>query len=96
MHILLYITIYANASLDQAIAFHKSFVQMMEQFTTALYDDLHGLRKEMAQTTRDLKIELKEAVDQVHEWRAATNEGFESVNERIQVIKYLAQDVRFR
>lgn len=58
---------------------------MMEQFTTALYNDLHGLRKEMAQTTRDLKVGLKEAVEQVHEWRAAANEGFETVNENIQV-----------
>lgn len=58
---------------------------MMEHFTTALYDDLHDLRREMAQTSRDLNVNLKDTVDQVKDWVFRTKEGFDSVKANIQV-----------
>lgn len=58
---------------------------MMEEFTTALYDDLHELRRQMSQTARDLEVNFKEAKLQAQDWKATAQENFESLTDKIKV-----------
>lgn len=58
---------------------------MMEQFTTALYDDLHNLRRTMAETTQQAQHALQETTAQVDHLKEMIKSGIVDFGENAQV-----------
>lgn len=65
--------------------FHKQFVQMMEDFTAGLYDDMHNLRRNMAAQSQASQDHFAEAKRQAEQWKTRVQDGFEAVTENFKV-----------
>jgi hypothetical protein len=58
---------------------------MMEDFTTSLYDDLTGLRKQNAEAYQDMSALFEKAKQSADDWKDKVNEKFEAVSTDLKV-----------
>ncbi|KUJ23082.1 uncharacterized protein LY89DRAFT_776894 [Mollisia scopiformis] len=78
---------------DQAILVHKQLVELMQQFTSGVDDDLTRLREHLKASSRFAKSFVDDLTNQAENGKAKLNSAFETVSEDIKGVDSVVKSI---